>query len=579
MPVTFPRLDDDLLLTVRPAGGATVIGPDVTHDILVRETQAQIDDLVSDFEDNYAQGAREGAFRVSIENFPNAPVAMLNYYRDHCENHLDYWCNNEQAGVEEFRPLQAVAPVYKSQESAGAYLYFSLLREDLFFFLTYCADRKARQTAYQAYHNLCSPGHGEQGDNFRIARRILELRQEMAKLLGRDNYLDYAFSTRSEKSPKRIQSFLTECFPVIGRAIKRNRAQVARFARTQLGIECLEPWDLFFVIQQMRAKFFGYDVDNFKQYFEFDSTIEKSLKFFGRLFAINFSLLASPGGNNLLKRYLVSDRSTGRELGVIRLDLICSPGKVNRCFMRSSTYTYSKLNAEIVLPEAIINCNFAPYEPESRKFFEYDEILIFFHELGHALEDMFTQRKGRDRFPEDIVEFSSKLFENFAYEYEVLREISSHYNTGAALPRDIFSSAVNYVKFLNSFDALYRLTKAMIDLKINQISPSNISRVFAQVAEKTGSAELIIFNPLVDRHLFADIKSCRYTANFYSYLYSEVMAYDFYSHIPAAQWPVQARKLRHDISENWGNGLFGASYHEILGSKTWRKGVVGKFKI
>ena len=568
---TVPWDEDDLPCAFRYSPG------DNDEAKALFELNDQIFDLSNSFEGNCYEAMAGGVFRIAAKNFPDAPAEMIAYYQKHEKNHAIFFGSPRSRDLTKVFPLSPKAN-FNFGSPGEEHLYLSLRRNEIIFVLAECHDRATRKKIYATFQKLCQTGSKKGLSNHRLAQRILKARQSLADLRGCKNYLEHAFDGRYQKSPQRIEDFLNECLPVIKQAAQRNYKQVADFARIHLGIAKPEPWDFYFTVSQMRKRLFADDLNNFRQYFRIDTTLKKMLRFFGQLCGVNFELLPAAPDNARCVSFLAADSSSGDKLGVISFDLFCHADKNNYCYMRSGNYSHASPDGKIDLPEALINCDFTPNASGEDKFFDFEEILTLFHELGHALEDIFIGN-GKEDLEIDITEFSSKFIENFAYDYDVLRKISGHFKTGAPLPKKVFRGAVKYSKFLNSFDLIYRLTKALVDLKINQGPGVNFNQLCAQTAAQTGAMPMMLFNPLVDRHIFSDGECSRYAANYYTYLYSEILAYNVYAQCPAVQRPAQMQKLRQEISKNWGQRPFASSYRKLRAGKRVSATLEEKFKI
>ena len=444
------------------------------------------------------------------------------------------------------------------------------MRSDFVNFLTYCHERKLRKTVYYKYLELCWKDPKDEFSNEQLALQLLEARHLYAKSRGYKNYTDYNFSFKSEKDSSKINKFIQNISIEINSVVDKNLKLISDFAKIKFNIAHIKPWDIHYIINLMAFEHFNYSPDDFKYYFESNQTIKRILDFFGYLFSIKFTERAN--NNEGCYTFSVTEQKSGTFLGEIELDLFSQDSKSGNCVTR-----YSIINRKVKgvckdFSNPSISLNYPKEQNQEVQFFDFDNIIGIFHEMGHAIEAMFVFHYHGDEIQDrindlDACEFLSKFTENFAYEFEIISKISCHWQTKKSLPNNMFAAALDFTRFSNSYDYMFRLKKAFFDLNVNLNSCHAVNDFSRLLMKRENIKNDVFFNPFTDHQIFANAAYCDYTNNYYTYLYSESLAYRAYSKIVPKTAMVNSNigtNLRLKFLKNWEPGNFNEAYIKLM---------------
>ncbi len=397
--------------------------------------------------------------------------------------------------------------------------------------MMHASDRSLRETFYRAWSTRASDqAHDDQWDNAAIIEEILGLRHELAGLVGFDNYAQYSLATKMADDTEEVIEFLDE---LAERTAKAARAELTALA--ELAGHPLEAWDMSYYLEKLKESRFAVSDESLRPFFPVDKVIEGLFELAERLYQIQVVPVAGVSGWHDTVTYYELRNADDVAIGGFYADLYARSGKragawIDECVIRKN------INGDKVLPVGYLVCNFAPPDAAGLSLLTHNDVVTLFHEFGHMLHHLLTSVDypsiaGINGVPWDAVELPSQFMENFAWSYEVLATSSRHFETGAALPRELFDK-LNASRYCGAALAMLRqLEFALYDFRIHAgYEPEEGARILAILDEVRTQVALVPhpdFNrfPMSFSHIFAG----GYAAGYYSYKWAEVLAADAFS--------------------------------------------------
>ncbi|MFA5632874.1 MAG: M3 family metallopeptidase [Porticoccaceae bacterium] len=401
--------------------------------------------------------------------------------------------------------------------------------------MQYAHDRELRETLYRAYTTRASEQGPQAGqwDNGALMVEILQLREEMAKLLGFDNYAELSLESKMADSPQQVHQFLEALVKAARPQAERELATLREFAAQQ-GLAQLEAWDISYMSEKLRERDYAINQEQLRPYFPADRVLEGLFAIVGQLFAIRFEPetdvdLWHPDAR--CYRVLRGDST----IALCYLDLYARARKRGGAWM--ADYCGRRATKDgVQLPIAFLTCNFSPATAERPALLTHDEVTTLFHEFGHGLHHMLTQVdvlkvSGINGVAWDAVELPSQFLENWCWQRESIALISGHYQTGEPLPDELLDKMLAARNFQSAMQMLRQLEFALFDLELHMApapqTAEEIQRLLNSVRERVAVVQPPSFNRF--QHSFGHIFAGGYAAGYYSYKWAEVLSADAFS--------------------------------------------------
>ncbi|WP_183985124.1 M3 family metallopeptidase [Sphingomonas jinjuensis] len=397
--------------------------------------------------------------------------------------------------------------------------------------LTFADDRELRARVYRANATRASdqgPQAGQFDNGPRIAR-IMALRHELAHLLGFTDPVAYSLATKMAPDAAEVLAFLRDLAKRAKPLAERDVEALRAFAAAELGIDDLQPWDVGYVAEKLRAERFAVDEQAVRAHFPVERVIEGWQALLGRLFGIR---LAKRHDVQLWHEdaayYDVADED-GAIFAGLYLDLHARPGKRPGAWMSDARPRLRDGNT-VGLPVAYLTCNFTPKGDETPSLLSHNDVVTLLHETGHCLHHLFTRVDrpsiaGTNGVEWDAIELPSQLMEDFAWDREVLTSMSRHHATGAPLPPELFEKLVAARQFLSGMMVVRQIEFSLFDLLLHL---GTMGSDPMEVIEAVRDEVATIRPPEWHRfpHAFSHIFAGSYAAGYYSYLWAEVLSAD-----------------------------------------------------
>ncbi|WP_407409178.1 M3 family metallopeptidase [Acinetobacter sp.] len=396
--------------------------------------------------------------------------------------------------------------------------------------MTYAEDRALRETLYKAYTTRASDqAEQREFDNTEVMQEILSLRQEMAALLGFNNYAELSLASKMAPDVASVQTFLAELAEHARQPATEDIAALKAIAAAD-GVVELQPWDSTFYSEKLKVAQFNLSQEALKPYFPAPKVLQGLFSIVKRLYGVDIIERQAPVWHTDARYFELEDQ--GQVLGGFYFDLYARSGKRGGAWMsgfRSRMQTQQGLQK----PICYMVCNFTPPVGEQPALLTHDEVITLFHEFGHGLHHMLTEVDnisvaGTHGVAWDAVELPSQFMEFWAWDQESLSLLSEHIETKQHLPSDLLKALLDARFFQSGMQTLRQIEFALFDLNIHATSPAldaqGIQSTLDQIRAQFSVVPSVAYNRF--QHSFSHIFAGGYAAGYYSYKWAEVLASD-----------------------------------------------------
>jgi len=408
--------------------------------------------------------------------------------------------------------------------------------------LTYADDRGLRERVYAAYQTRASdqgPSAG-QFDNSQRIEQIMALRHEGAQLIGFKNAAEDSLATKMAGTPERVLAFLRDLAARAKPVALRELDELREFARSELGIADLQPWDVAYAAEKLRVKKYALSEEELKPYFAAPAVIEGLFAIVQRVFGVRF--VARDGVETWhpdVRFYDVCD-AHGNVIAGAYFDLYARSGKRGGAWMDTCRSRYTD-GERTHPPIAYLTCNFAPPTKDMPSLLTHDDVVTLFHETGHGLHHMLTEVDlpsvaGIDGVEWDAVELPSQFMENFAWQREALALFAKHWKTGDVLPDELFQRMLAARHYHAGLFLVRQLEFGLFDFRLHLEFDSARGARAMELLREVRNEVAVIQPPEWQRmpHAFGHIFAGGYAAGYYSYLWAELLSADAFSRFEEA---------------------------------------------
>lgn len=400
-------------------------------------------------------------------------------------------------------------------------------------FMTYAADRELRRQMYMARNTVCTKDNTE--NNLVICRRIVNLRREIAQLLGYKTYAGYVLKNRMAGNPRNVYRLLDSLIDAYKPTAMKEVEQIEKLARKIEGKDFkVEPWDFSFYSHKLQLRKFNIDSEMLRPYFELSKVINGVFGLANKLYGITFVenkdiQVYHPD----VKAYEVFDKD-GSYLAVFYADFHPREGKQGGAWMTEYQGQWIDRKGKNVRPHVSVVMNLTKPTDEKPALLTLGEVETFLHEFGHSLHGMFANTRFESLSGTnvwwDFVELPSQFMENFAVEKEFLRTFAFHYETGEPLPDELIDRIVKSRNFMSAYACLRQVSLGLLDMayytKRDWFDEDIIS------FEKKAWKKAIVTSQPEETCMtvqFSHIMAGGYAAGYYSYKWAEVLDADAFS--------------------------------------------------
>lgn len=402
-------------------------------------------------------------------------------------------------------------------------------------FMTYSTQRELREKMYLAKNTLCT--HDNSENNLAICQRIVNLRREIAQLLGYKTYADYVLKKRMASNVRSVYRLLDDLIDAYKPTAIEEYHELEMMAREKEGKDFkMMPWDQSFYAHKLQLKKFKLDQEMLRPYFELSKVIDGVFGLAHRLYGITFKENKEiPVYHPDVKAYEVFDKD-GSYLAVFYADFFPRKGKQGGAWMTEFQGQWITRKGENVRPHVSVVMNLTKPTEEKPALLTLGEVETFLHEFGHSLHGMFANTRFESLSGTnvwwDFVELPSQFMENFSVEKEFLRTFAFHYQTGEPLPDQLIRRIVKSRNFMAATACLRQVSFGLLDMAYytqKEVFDKDIIPFEKKAWKKT---KITKNPPRMDTCMtvqFSHIMAGGYAAGYYSYKWAEVLDADAFS--------------------------------------------------
>ena len=401
--------------------------------------------------------------------------------------------------------------------------------------IQYADNRELREQIYRAYVTRASELSDEgKFDNTANVEQTLANALKTAKLLGFKNYAELSLATKMADTPEQVLNFLHDLARRAKPFAEKDFAEIKAFARESLNIEDPQSWDLSYAAEKLRQAKYAFSETEVKKYFPISKVLAGLFAQIKKLYGIELAEKTVPVWHKDVRYFEL--KQDGQTIGGVYMDLYAREGKRGGAWMDGYKGRRRFADGTLQLPTAYLVCNFTPPVGDKEARLSHDEIITLFHETGHGLHHLLTQVdevgvSGINGVEWDAVELPSQFMENFVWEYDVLAQMSSHEETGAVLPKELFDKMHAAKNFQRGMFLVRQMEFALFDMEIYHQEDEGRLKEWPQILDKVRQEVAVTQPPAYNRFAlsFSHIFAGGYAAGYYSYAWAEVLSADAYA--------------------------------------------------
>jgi oligopeptidase A len=401
--------------------------------------------------------------------------------------------------------------------------------------IQYADNRELREQIYRAYVTRASELSDEgKFDNTANVEQTLANALKTAKLLGFKNYAELSLATKMADTPEQVLNFLHDLARRAKPFAEKDLAEIKAFARENLNIEDPQSWDLSYAAEKLRQAKYAFSETEVKKYFPISKVLAGLFAQIKKLYGIELAEKTVSVWHKDVRYFEL--KQDGQTIGGVYMDLYAREGKRGGAWMDGYKSRRRFADGTLQLPTAYLVCNFTPPVGDKEARLSHDEIITLFHETGHGLHHLLTQVdevgvSGINGVEWDAVELPSQFMENFVWEYDVLAQMSSHEETGAVLPKELFDKMHAAKNFQRGMFLVRQMEFALFDMEIYHQEDEGRLKEWPQILDKVRQEVAVTQPPAYNRFAlsFSHIFAGGYAAGYYSYAWAEVLSADAYA--------------------------------------------------
>lgn len=400
-------------------------------------------------------------------------------------------------------------------------------------FMTYSTQRELRKQLYMMRNTICT--HSNDENNINICRRIVNLRREIAQLLGFNTYADYVLKNRMASNEANVYKLLNDLISAYMPTAKAEVQDIEKKAKEMEGNDfIMEPWDFSYYSHKLQLERFNLDAEMLRPYFELSKVIEGVFGLANKLYGITFKENKDiPVYHGDVKAYEVFDKD-GSYLAVFYADFHPRKGKQGGAWMTEYQGQWIDKKGENVRPHVSVVMNLTKPTVEKPALLTLGEVETFLHEFGHSLHGMFANTRFESLSGTnvwwDFVELPSQFMENYAVEKDFLRTFAFHYKTGEPLPDELIDRIAKSRNFMVAYGCMRQVSFGLLDMAYYTQSKPFTDDIIP--FEKKAWEKAMVLPQLPDTCMtvqFSHIMAGGYAAGYYSYKWAEVLDADAFS--------------------------------------------------
>ena len=428
-------------------------------------------------------------------------------------------------------PISAMEMAHEvAKEKGKEGLIFTLDAPSYIPFMKFCENRNLRRQLYMAYNTVCLKGN--EFDNQEIVRKIVNLRQEKAQLLGYQTHADYVLEQRMAANSENVYNLLNQLIEAYTPTAQKEYAEIEKLARKENGANFnVFPWDWSYYSEKLRKAQYDIDTEELRPYFELNHVQDGVFGLATRLYGITFHQNQEiPVYHPDVKAYEVLDKD-GTFLAVLYTDYHPRAGKQSGAWMTEYKSEWKEKNGNISRPHVSITMNFTKPTADRPALLTLDEVQTFLHEFGHAIHGMMANTKhatlsGTSVF-RDFVELPSQIMENWATEKEFLHTFARHYQTNELIPVELIKRIKAAENFNVAYACLRQVSFGLLDMAYYTLTHPLEGNIEDFEKQAWAKAQIMPKIPGTCMSVqFSHIMDGGYSAGYYGYKWAEVLDAD-----------------------------------------------------
>ena len=400
-------------------------------------------------------------------------------------------------------------------------------------FMMYSSQRDLRKKMYMA--RATQGTHDNGNSNIDVCKRLINLRREMAQLLGYKTYADYVMKYRMASNVKNVYKLLDDLIENYKPTALKEQADIRALARKLEGDDFeVMPWDSSYYSHKLKLERFDLDPEMLRPYLEVSNVIKGVFGLATRLYGITFKERNDiPVYNPDVRTYEVTD-TDGSYLALLYVDFHPRKGKQDGAWMTEYQGQWIERDGTNVRPHVSLVMNLSRPTADKPALLNLSEVETFLHEFGHSLHGMFANTRFESLSGTnvwwDFVEMPSQFMENYAVEKDFLHTFAFHYKTGEPMPDELIDKVVASRNFNAASACLRQVSFGLLDMAYYTLSEPFTANLME--FEKKAWAKAVITKQLPDTCMttqFSHIMAGGYAAGYYSYKWAEVLDADVFS--------------------------------------------------
>lgn len=395
-------------------------------------------------------------------------------------------------------------------------------------------------------------------ENVELLEKTLTLRREIARLLGYKNHAELRLEDRMAKNPKTVMAFLKDLQKKLKPLGKKEDKEMIAYKNSKTGknSRTLYSWESGYWSNKFRKENLELDSEKIKEYFPSQVVIDGMLDLFGGVFGITFEPVDIPVWHPDVKAFKIKDKASGELVAYFYMDLYPREGKYKHAACFGLVEGEEKQDGTYQIPFVAIVANLNKPSGDTPSLLKHSEVETLFHEFGHVLHNALTKAKysafSGTSVSWDFVEAPSQMLERWAWDPQVLKKISKHYKTGEALPDDLIKRMIAAKNFGAGGMYLRQDFFAQYDMTLHTADTTpDTTKLYFELTKKIRGLPLT--KGTIPQASFGHIMG-GYDAGYYGYLWSEVIAEDFFGEFKKNGIfnPETGLKFRREILEKGG---------------------------
>ena len=403
--------------------------------------------------------------------------------------------------------------------------------------MTHAENRDLREEVYRTFSTRASDkSEYSEFDNSQLIEKIRQDRHQLAQILEFNSYAEYSLATKMADSTEHVLGFLRDLAVKSKPQAEAELENLKTYAKVNLEISDLQPWDVTYASEKLKNSTLSLSQEKLRPYFPVENVLKGLFSITDTLFDIKVTKSTiAPVWHEDVQFFELKDAQQN-VVGHFYLDLYARANKRGGAWMDSAVTRWKHSNGNLQTPVAYLVCNFTPPVADKPACLTHDEVTTLFHEFGHGIHHLFTKMEqldisGISGVPWDAVELPSQFMENFCWEREGLDCISSHIETGEALPEELFTALKKGRGFQSAMMMLRQVEFALTDFELHADYIPEAPEDILDLASRIRAEVAVITPPEYSRmlHSFSHIFAGGYAAGYYSYKWAEVLSADAFS--------------------------------------------------